>query len=168
MFLREGSVGIFEGAGGRWLVTARRLQWTCVVLVFLRSARPVLNDCIADKLSFPPLEQGEFEAMQQHQKACSKVDEGLATPIATSGHGYGCDNNCGYFSYSDGTEDEGCDAYPGSGFKPGGWNVVLNDDGHWCENAFKMGAVNGQPTQPLDDFGFLGTTQLGTKVPEDT
>ena len=121
-----------------------------------------------------------LKAMQKHEQVCDKVgDGGLATPIATSGHGYGCDNNCGYFSYSDGTEDEGCDAYPGSGFKPGGWNVVLNDDGHCerlpfarprpalsaltsaaisragCETAFKLGAVNGAPPQPVDDFGFL-------------
>ena len=74
--------------------------------------------------------QAFLKAMQQHQKACSKVDEGLATPIATSGHGYGCNDNCGYFSYSDGTEEAACDAYPDDEYLPGGWNVVLNDDGH--------------------------------------
>lgn len=100
-----------------------------------------------------------LQMAQAHQPACSKASDGAWTPIASSGNGWGCGTSCNVLAYTDGTATNECT--PISGYATNGWNYILDDDGHWCNAAFKMGATLN--SQIPDDFGFLNAG-CGTKV----
>jgi hypothetical protein len=94
-------------------------------------------------------------AMQQHQQVCSKSDDGPAfAPVAYNG--YSPPGNL--FAYTDG-QGSACDGYGSAG--SGGWSMIMDDDGHWCNPAFKMGATVNSNIQ--DDFGYC-SSGCGTKV----
>ena len=88
---------------------------------------------------------------QAHQTACSKANDGAWTPIASSGDGWGCGTSCNVLGYTDGTTANLCSSH--SGYQTNGWNYILDDDGHWCNPAFKMGATHNSGI--ADDYGFV-------------
>jgi hypothetical protein len=100
-----------------------------------------------------------LQAAQSHKTACSKAADGAWTPIASSGDGWGCGSSCNVFGYTDGTTDNICSSH--NGYESNGWNYILDDDGHWCNPAFKMGATLNSGIK--NDYGFVNVG-CGKKV----
>jgi hypothetical protein len=100
-----------------------------------------------------------LQAMQNHTQVCSRANEGVFTPIKSSGKGWGCGKKCKVFSYNDGN-GKACDqGHKSAG--TGGWSMILDDDGHWCNPAFKMGAT--VHSRIKNDYGYANSG-CGTKV----
>ena len=81
-----------------------------------------------------------LQAAQSHQAV--NHQGGSWTPIASSGHGWGCSANCRALIYSS-------------------TMYILDDDTHWCNPAFKMGATYGSGDS--QDYGYL-SAGCGTRV----
>ena len=59
--------------------------------------------------------------------------------------------NCNVFAYTDGSFS--CDGH-GWTQPAGQWETILDDDGHWCQAAWKMGATMNSGIK--DDYGYIG------------
>jgi len=90
-----------------------------------------------------------LKAMQEHTHSCSPDSDGIFDPIAKSDGGLViCGGKCDVFSYNDGNSE--CPR--GGKIQGSGGSFILDDDGHWCNPAFKMGATVN--SNIADDYGY--------------